>query len=358
MKNIKFRNKLTVRLLSSFAISLFFSLLMSILISRLFFYYITYKNVEMNTTNAGIFIIFEFLVIIFSFIVCFLFLIRKKLKYLKHISDSVQQIANGNLGFNINIMGKDELTLLAQNINFMSNELENQFQHEREIEKVKNELITNVSHDLRTPLTSLIGYLDLLKKGEYSYDEKYNEYLEITYLKSQRLKFLIDELFEYTRLSNSNINLNLSEVDMGDLLEQIVGEYIPIFEKEELNVIKSIKAKTPVLIDIEKVVRVYENLFINAIKYSMKPSELHISLHAKGDCVIFKIINQVEEKPSKDLNKLFERFYTGDKARASNQGVGLGLAISKRIVEIHNGVICAEYENGFLTITVEYPLQK
>jgi len=312
----------------------------------------------MNTTNASIFIIFQFLVIIFSFIACFLFLIRNKLKYLKHISDSVQQIANGNLGFNINIMGKDELTLLAQNINFMSNELENQFQHEREIEKGKNELITNVSHDLRTPLTSLIGYLDLLKKGNYSDSEKYNEYLEITYLKSQRLKLLIDELFEYTRLSNPNINLNLCEVDMSDLLQQIVGEYIPIFEKEKLNVIKSIEVKAPVLIDIEQVVRVYENLFTNTIKFSMKPSELQISLQVKGNYVIFKIMNQVEEKPSKDLNSLFERFYTGDKARVSNQGGGLGLAISKRIVELHNGKIYAEYDNEFLSITVEYPLKK
>ncbi len=358
MKNIKLRNKLTVRLLSSFAISLFFSLFISLLTSQLFLYYITYKNIEMNTTNASIFIIFQFLVIIFSFIACFLFLIRNKLKYLKHISDSVQQIANGNLGFNINIMGKDELTLLAQNINFMSNELENQFQHEREIEKGKNELITNVSHDLRTPLTSLIGYLDLLKKGNYSDSEKYNEYLEITYLKSQRLKLLIDELFEYTRLSNPNINLNLCEVDMSDLLQQIVGEYIPIFEKEKLNVIKSIEVKAPVLIDIEQVVRVYENLFTNTIKFSMKPSELQISLQVKGNYVIFKIMNQVEEKPSKDLNSLFERFYTGDKARVSNQGGGLGLAISKRIVELHNGKIYAEYDNEFLSITVEYPLKK
>ncbi|QSB08723.1 HAMP domain-containing histidine kinase [Lysinibacillus fusiformis] len=355
---VKFRNKITVRLLISFAISLFFSMFISILVSRLFLYYIDLNMIETTPTFASVYITIEFLAIISSFIACFLFLIRKKLKYIKHITESVQQIANGNLGLNIEVIGKDEITQLANNINIMSKELENKFHHEREIEKGKNELITNVSHDLRTPLTSLIGYLDLLKKGEYSPDAKYNEYLEISYSKSQNLKFLIDELFEYTRLSNPKIQLNISEVNMSDLLEQIIGEYIPIFGREKISVQKKIDDEATVLIDIEKVVRVYENLFMNVIKYSVKPSTLQISLNKQEDDVVIKVINQVEESPNKDLNKLFDRFYTGEKGRLSNQGVGLGLAISKRIVEIHHGEIFAEYENGLLIITVKYALKK
>lgn len=260
-------------------------------------------------------------------------LVRKKIVYLKLISDNVNDIANGKLGLTIGIKGKDELTQLAKNINYMSKELENTFEQERRLERTKNELITNVSHDLRTPLTSIIGYLDLLKRGQYNNNTQLQEYLETTYSKSQRLKYLIDELFEYTRLSGIDAKLNLNEVDLSGLLEQIVGEYIPIFEKESLIVQKSITQEIiPIFIDAEKMVRVYENLFMNAIKYSMKPSQLFICLELMDNKAILKVSNKVERSPVSDPNKLFERFFRGDKARKNNQGNGLGLAISKELL--------------------------
>lgn len=359
MKNIRFRNKIIVKLLVSIAISLLVSIALMILISQ----FIT-NPYMMNSTgfsilkyNLMMFIMFT--VAIFTFITIFLFMVRRKLMYLKLISESVNHIANGKLGMTIGIEGKDELTQLAQNINYMSKELENKFEYERRIENEKNELITNVSHDLRTPLTSIIGYLDLLKKGQYDNKLQYQECLEIIYSKSQRLKYLIDELFEYTRLSSPDVKLKLSEVDLAGLLEQIVGEYIPIFEKEQLSVQKSIREEyIPVLMDVEKMVRVYENLFMNAIKFSLKPSELHIKLEAKRNKAILKVSNKTEKPPVNDVNKLFERFFRGDKARRNNHGTGLGLAISKKIVELHDGIICAEYKEGWMNFILEYPIYR
>ncbi|PEX47887.1 MULTISPECIES: sensor histidine kinase, partial [Bacillus cereus group] len=206
--------------------------------------------------------------------------------------------------------------------------------------------------------TSIIGYLDLLKRGQYNNNTQLQEYLETTYSKSQRLKYLIDELFEYTRLSGIDAKLNLNEVDLSGLLEQIVGEYIPIFEKESLIVQKSITQEIiPIFIDAEKMVRVYENLFMNAIKYSMKPSQLFICLELMDNKAILKVSNKVERPPVSDPNKLFERFFRGDKARKNDQGNGLGLAISKRIVELHDGNIHAEYEDGWMSFIVEHPIK-
>lgn len=142
---------------------------------------------------------------------------------------------------------------------------------------------------------------------------------------------------------------------MSGLLEQIIGEYIPIFEKEQLSVQKSItEDNIPVLMDIDKLVRVYDNLFMNAIKYSKKPSKLFISLEIIGDKAILKVSNKVEDFPVDNINKLFERFFRGDKARTDQQGSGLGLAISKRIVELHNGNILAEYREGWMSFIVEH----
>ncbi|MEK0224159.1 HAMP domain-containing sensor histidine kinase [Bacillus proteolyticus] len=358
MKNVSFRNKIIIKLLGAVAVSFFISFGLTILILVYVIDPIFKKHEEFGMYEFYLSLLFLFTFAIFNFIIIFLILVRKKIVYLKLISDNVNDIANGKLGLTIGIKGKDELTQLAQNINYMSKELENTFEQERRLERTKNELITNVSHDLRTPLTSIIGYIDLLKRGQYNSKTQLQEYLETTYLKSQRLKYLIDELFEYTRLSGIDAKLNLNEVDLSGLLEQIVGEYIPIFEKESLIVQRSITEETiPIFIDVEKMVRVYENLFMNAIKYSIKPSELSVCLERIDNKAILKVSNKVEKPPVSDPNKLFERFFRGDKARKDDQGNGLGLAISKRIVELHHGNIHAEYKDGWMSFIVEHPIK-
>ncbi|MED2125718.1 HAMP domain-containing sensor histidine kinase [Bacillus thuringiensis] len=358
MKNVSFRNKIIIKLLGAVAISFFISFGLTILILAYVIDPLFIKHEEFGMFEFNVAMLFLFAFAIFTFIILFLILVRKKIVYLKLISDNVNDIANGKLGLTIGIKGKDELTQLAKNINYMSKELENTFEQERRLERTKNELITNVSHDLRTPLTSIIGYLDLLKRGQYNNNTQLQEYLETTYSKSQRLKYLIDELFEYTRLSGIDAKLNLNEVDLSGLLEQIVGEYIPIFEKESLIVQKSITQEIiPIFIDAEKMVRVYENLFMNAIKYSMKPSQLFICLELMDNKAILKVSNKVERSPVSNPNKLFERFFRGDKARKNNQGNGLGLAISKRIVELHDGNIHAEYKDGWMSFIVEHPIK-
>jgi len=358
MKSIKLRDRIALNLLGAIAVSLFISIASFLAIIRMIGYFIQDKQpIDVPISIYYLIIVLVLLFSISTFIMTFIFLIRKKLTYLKLISESIHHIANGEMGLTIDMKGKDELTQLAKNINYMSMELDNKFQYERQLEREKNELITNVSHDLRTPLTSIIGYLDLLKRGEFTNKEQLQEYLEITYLKSHRLKLLIDELFEYTRLSNPNYKLNRNIVNIRDLLEQIVGEYIPIFEKEQLSVKKSIEdADISILMDTEKLVRVFDNLISNAIKYSDKPSEVNISLLNKGNYAIFEISNEVEKPPSIDLNKLFERFFMGDKARMSNNGAGLGLAISKRIVELHDGRMYVEYKDKKINFIVEFPL--
>ncbi|AKR12658.1 histidine kinase (plasmid) [Bacillus thuringiensis] len=358
MKRVSFRNKIIIKLLGAVAVSFLVSFCLTILVVQYVIDPLFRNHEDFGMFEANLALLFSFAFAIVNFIIFFLILVRKKIVYLKLISDNVNDIANGKLGLTIGIKGKDELTQLAQNINYMSKELEHTFEQERRLERTKNELITNVSHDLRTPLTSIIGYIDLLKRGQYNSNTQLQEYLETTYSKSQRLKYLIDELFEYTRLSGIDAKLNLNEVDLSGLLEQIVGEYIPIFEKESLIVQRSIAEETiPIFIDVEKMVRVYENLFMNAIKYSMKPSELSICLELIGNKAILKVSNKVERPPVSNPNKLFERFFRGDKARKDDQGNGLGLAISKKIVELHHGNIHAEYKDGWMSFIVEHPIQ-
>jgi len=359
MKGFRVKNKLTHKLLGAISISLVGSFLILMIFLRIVGNIIDRSNIDVSKVNPfyvySLFFI-TFAMVIVSFIAIFLLLIRRKLSYLKHITESINDIAKGELNLKIDIKGRDELTQLAHNINNMSQDLEHKFEHERQIERVKNELITNVSHDLRTPLTSIIGYLGLLKKGQYQSEAQYQDYLEITYSKSLRLKDLIDELFEYTRLSGPDVHLNLNEVDLAALLQQIVGEYTPLFEKEGLSVIKTIPIKSiPVIIDIEKMVRVYENLFMNVINYSKKPSEVRIALEAKQSSAVITVQNKANMPPIADLNQLFDRFYRAESSNHTS-GAGLGLAIAKKIVELHNGSIHAEFEDGWIQFSVELPI--
>ena len=177
--------------------------------------------------------------------------------------------------------------------------------------------------------------------------EAYN--IETTYSKSQSLKKLIDELFEYTMLSGSQIKLNYNKFDLCSLLEQIVGEYTPIFAREGLGIKKDIpKEDIIVNVDVELAMRVFDNLLINAKKYSLKPSEVDIKVSKENGKAILSISNKTNKIPMENLDKLFERFFKLDKARDEDEGTGLGLAIAKRITELHGGEIWAECNEEWL----------
>ncbi|WDV46202.1 HAMP domain-containing sensor histidine kinase [Clostridiaceae bacterium M8S5] len=311
----------------------------------------------LSKTTEDIFSFSYFAVYIIAYILIFFFISKKKIEYIEYITKQVKIIADKNFSSTLEVRGDDEFAQLSRSINYMSIELKKKFEKERELEKSKTELITNISHDLRTPLTAIIGYLDLLKNEKYKNREEEKEYLISTYNLSIKLKMLIDELFEYTKLSSSGITLDLEEVDLGSILIQILGEYTPVFESKDLNIISDIDEKIPVKIDIEKIVRVFDNIFSNAQKYSVTPSNIIVNVKNKADTVCVSVSNKGEYIEQDKLSKIFENFYRMDVSRTSNiEGSGLGLAISKKIVDLHQGEIWAECHGDIITINISLPI--
>lgn len=297
---------------------------------------------ETSYTDENPFI--ALLLSVLLFIIVFIVITDRKMKYLDEIAKGVKIISAGDLSHRINEKGKDEIKNLAENINIMASEIESGIEKEREAEKMKSELITNVSHDLRTPLTSIMGYIGLVKDGKYENESMKREYLDIAFNKSNQLKELIEDLFEYTKLNKASIKLEKTDVNIVEFLSQIIEEYVPIFEDNDLEVVKRfIDENCIVNIDASKIARVFENLFSNAIKYSYKPGEIVVSCYENKGYVNIVIRNKGENISKEKINKLFDRFYRGDEARNSSvKGSGLGLAITKNIVDMHDGVIWAE----------------
>ncbi len=302
---------------------------------------IPYISYEYYTdTNSFLALILSVIV----FISIFIIVTNKKMKYMEEIAAGVRIISSGDLSYRVEEKGKDEIKNLAENINNMASEIQDRMEAERRAEKTKSELITNVSHDLRTPLTSVMGYIGLIKDGKYENESMMKEYLNIAFNKSTQLKELIEDLFEYTKINNQGIVLEKSKVNIVEFLSQIIEEYIPIFEENEIEVVKKfVDEKSIVEIDAGKMVRVFENLFSNAIKYSYKPGKVTVSTYESDGYANIVIKNKGDNIPKEKVERLFDRFYRVDEARNSNvKGSGLGLAISKNIVKLHDGEIWAE----------------
>lgn len=292
------------------------------------------------------------------FIFLFYYLTRKKMRYIEELAGGLRIVATGNLDYRVQERTQDELGALARDMNLMAEQLQRKIEEERRAERLKNELVTNVSHDLRTPLTLIMGYLRLLHDKSYETPEQAASYVSIAYSKSEKLKSLIDDLFEYTKLSNQDVPLNRRGTAMNDLLEQLLEEHVTIAEEQQLSIVRSIPHdKLFVQIDVDKMIRVFENLLGNAIKYSEKPGTVTVGMAAEKRHVVIRISNKADTLTREELSRLFDRFYRVDKARSSDTGgSGLGLAIAKSIVEAHGGTIWAESENKEIHFYVKLPL--
>lgn len=319
--------------------------------------YVVVKGVPYGTVvydkydNSLLAVLFAFA----AFIISFYFITSRKMQYIENVSAGLLEISKGNLDFRIKKVGDDEIASLADNINNMAEELKNKIEKEREVEKAKNELITNVSHDLRTPLTSIKGYLGLIKDKKYRDGAQLEDFINIAYNKSEKLQSLINDLFEYTKLSNNGISINKEIIAINELLEQLTDELVPICEENEIVIEKNFyKEKINVSIDADKMVRVFENLLMNAVRYSLKPGIVKLSLLNEDEYAVIKIENQCVSISKEDVERIFERFYRAEKSRSRETGgSGLGLAIAKSIIELHGGTISAAYNEPTIIFTVK-----
>lgn len=280
---------------------------------------------------------------IFLFVLYFLALTKKFSLYLKEIMYGIHKIAEGDLTNRIEINDKSEFDLIGNSLNVMAEDFHLLMQNERKNEKEKNDLITNVAHDLRTPLTSILGYLDLTLRNPDMELEKKQKYIEVAYEKSLRLEKLIGDLFSYTKFESNEVVLKMTPINLVKLMEQMIEEFYPAFEEAHLKYeFITDKESAVVMADGDMLARVFSNIISNAIKYGKDGKNIRIYINQDDTEVKVSVVNYGELIPSQDLNHIFDRFYRVENSRNSETGgTGLGLAIVKRIVLMHDGGIRA-----------------
>ena len=244
---------------------------------------------------------------------------------------------------------------MAAAVNDLGDGLRHALQEQMKSERMKADLITNVSHDLKTPLTSIINYVDLLKREEL-HNEKANEYLEVLDQKSQRLKQLTEDLVEASRASSGNVVLDIRRIDVKELLMQTSGEFVERFEAKGLQLVENFP-QNPQYVDADgrRLWRIIENLFRNVEKYAMPHTRVYLDLINDGDRVAFSLKNISENPLNISPEELTERFTRGDESR-STEGSGLGLSIAKDLTEIQQGTFEIYLDGDLFKVTVSFPI--
>ena len=304
------------------------------------------------------------------FVEIFFKLIDFTIEYIRKLRRSIQQVTSGNYGVQCEVEYDDELGSLAANINVLSKTLlakEKESEKlkekeraaldiERNAERQKNELITNVAHDLRTPLTTIVGYLELIKDDTALSKEDVHKYSGIAYEKSIRLQEMMDDLFEFTKLDNTDIKLNKSMINLSGLIMQMTDEFYPSFKDCNITPIMNLPEEDIyVQGDGQLLARVFDNLISNALKYGYHNTDLKIEVSGDEKYATVKVINHGDTIAPEDIPLLFNKFYRTDSSRNSKTGgTGLGLAITKNIVDLHHGDISVTSDDQITTFIVKF----
>lgn len=281
-------------------------------------------------------------------------IILNKIDYLDKIIEGTKKIKNGDINHKIEVKGNDRLATFAQDINNLSEGLENAIDEKFKSERMKAELITNVSHDLKTPLTSIINYVDLIKKEENMQPEYLNDYINVLDNKSKRLKVLIEDLFEASKASSGNIELNIEKLDLNQLLRQSIGENEEKLTNSKLD-LKVNLLKEPVYIncDGKRMYRVFENLLINISKYSLENTRVYIDMKVDEDKVYLSFKNISAYELNFEADEIIERFRRGDLSR-NTEGSGLGLSIARDLVELQGGEFDIQIDGDLFKVNLEF----
>lgn len=258
---------------------------------------------------------------------------------MKKIDKGIDAFEIGSLSTRIEDQKKDELGKLAIRFNEMADKIESQVKEQAAYEEKRKQLISNISHDLRTPLSSVIGYSELLLEGDEQEDK--TRYLNIIHRKALYMEKLLDQLLEFSRLESGRMVVSLKQGDIVECVREILIEYIPTMDKENIELILELEEE-PILVafDQDKIERVIRNLIDNAFKYGMTKKKLRVAAYRKERQAIIEIEDFGEGMDAETLSHLFERFYRGDKGRSTKVGgMGLGLSIAQEIMKQHHGNI-------------------
>ncbi len=249
-----------------------------------------------------------------------------------------------------------EMNFMEKKLNIIKNSLRRKTQEALEAEQRKNDLVTYLAHDIRTPLTSVIGYLSLLEESPDLPEEQRIRYTKITLEKSYRLEKLIDEFFDITRYNLQTIILDKQNINLPYMLLQLADEFYPVLVQSGKSAAVAAEENLTFYGDPDKLARVFNNIMKNAIAYSLDNSIIHINAKASGGSIMISFTNQGNPIPVHKLNTVFDKFYRLDEARSSGTGgSGLGLAIAKSIVNAHGGDILVESDEIKTVFTVTLP---
>lgn len=281
-------------------------------------------------------------------------LLNKIFSYVFAVSESADKLFDKNVEY-INL--PPEMVEVEKKLNHFKTEAIKNERLARENEQKKDELIVYLAHDIKTPLTSMIGYLSLLSEIKDMPQEQRNRYIDIALDKSYRLEDLINELFDVARFNSEKIVLEKEEINLNLMLEQIADDFYPTLKEMNKKINFTSDEKTILYADPDKLSRVFNNLIKNAVNYSKENTDIDISIINKENQVTVNITNKGKQIPKEKLDKIFEKFYRLDSSRTSKTGgSGLGLAIAKEIVELHGGRIYAESDMKETTFCVTLPI--
>ena len=286
---------------------------------------------------------------IFFFAVYFIFFTKRITDYFEKLDRGIEEFSEGNFDINFEIRNEDELSNMARNLNRTTGEIKRILDKERNEEKSRKEFITSIAHDLRTPLTSVIGYLQLVMSKAYESRNneelqlKNEEYIRVAYDKAIRLQGLIEDLFSFTKTDSTELRLHLEEIDVVKLVEQLADECYPSLQDAGLT-LEFRKSADVMMIeaDGELMARAVANLLTNGINYGKDGKKLIIELYRENENsdLYIRVINYGRLIPKKDIEHIFDKFYRVEDSRSiETGGTGLGLAITKNIVNLHGGSI-------------------
>ncbi len=361
MNDFNYTGRISRKLLGQYALSLFscLGLICFLAVASIFFFgtFTFWRNSIILTLILYFcrdYMLLLFLLSLgFSWLVCTIHFIRLPLDYLDEMVEAAEQLTQPD---DEPIILSPELSILEEHLNWAHSQALRNQRAAKEAEQRKNDLVVYLAHDLKTPLTSVIGYLTLLRDEPDLSPALRTRYTGVALDKAERLEDLINEFFDITRFNLTRMELEKCPCDLSRMLQQVVSEFSPMLEEHDLTAVLSLPETLSYSCDPDKLARVFDNLLRNACHYSTAGTAVEISAREETEGIVLTFINTGITIPEDKLSRIFEQFFRLDSSRATRTGgAGLGLAIAKEIVELHGGTISAQSSGGLTEFTVRLP---